>query len=194
MRFGIDEPGVRASGTRTETGSARVDELDLYDELATFSSLSPEEQREELESVERANALPALTVDDLPSVSFDFIEQSDVPTRPEREPDRWPEPLFDLIDESQFGPLEQPPSSEPAEPVFAFLEEPAQEPSQSRQATHLASQSDDLFDAASPLGDICSGAPLRSPPSMKCESCGAVSTIEDLFCLSCAQLLGEVCL
>jgi hypothetical protein len=192
MKFGADELDVRSSGTPVRAGSAHINEVDLYDELATFSALSPEEQLEELERIERANAQPALTVDDPSPGSIDFVEQSDAPTRAECELDRSPEPLFNLIDESRFEPLEQPQTGASVEPAFAFLEPSAEEPWQSRQASHLSSECDDSLGVTSPLGDICPDAPLLTKPAKKCDSCGAALAIEDLFCLSCGQLIGDL--
>lgn len=186
MKFGTDKPVMRASRTLTETGSAHIDELDLYDELATFSALSPEEQRDELERVERSNTPPVLTVDDPPTASFDFIEQSDVPTHPEL--DGSPEPVFNLIEESQVERIEQRPSWASADPAFAFVEESSQETSLTRGASQIAAALPDVLRSTSPLEVIDSGALATAKCQLKCESCGADSSLEDLFCLSCGEL------
>lgn len=192
MEFRTDDPGALASRTLTETDSAQVVELDLYDELATFSERSPEEQREELDRVERANAQPGPTVDDPPPACFAFIEQSDVPTLVEGELDRSPEPLFNLIDESQFEPPEQRTSWASAEPVFAFVEESSQETSLTSVASQIAAALPDALRSTSPLEVIDSGAMTTANCELNCESCGADSSLEDLFCLSCGQFLGEM--
>ncbi|MFY9607607.1 MAG: zinc ribbon domain-containing protein [Blastocatellia bacterium] len=191
MEFRTDEPGVLAGRTLNETGSAHIDELDLYDELATFSALSPEEQREETERVERANAQSALAVDDPLPVSFDFMEPSDVPTRADRELDRSPEPVFDLIDESQFERIEQSSAAASAEPAFAFVEESSEEPPLTSEASQIAAALPDVLRSTSPLEVIDSGAMTTAKGELKCESCGTDSSPEDLFCLSCGELLGE---
>lgn len=192
MEFRTDERGVLASRTPSEAGSAHINELDLYDELATFSALSPEEQRKELESVERANAKPALTVEDPFRVSFDFIEQSDVPTRLHGELDRSPDPVFNLIDEAQLERIEQSPSRSSSEPAFAFVEESSQETSLTSGASQFAAALPDVLRNTSPLEVIDSDAMTTAKGELKCESCGADSSLEDLFCLSCGQLLGEM--
>lgn len=188
MTFRTDEPGVHASRTGSETGSAHIGELDLYDELATFSALSPEQQRKELESLERHAAQPALTVEDSSRVSFDFLEQSDFPTRGDGDLDRSAEPVFNLIDESQLERVEQSPSWQSAEPAFAFVEESSKESSLSSGASQTAPALPDR--STSPLEVIDSGAMTSARCELRCESCGAESSPEDLFCLSCGQLLG----
>lgn len=190
MKFRSDGSGVRASGRVTGTRSTQKAELDLYDELLSFSALSPEEQRKELERVERKSAQLAVAVEEPAPVRFDFIEQSDLPARDEPEFDPASEPAFDLVDESLFEPLNQNSDAAPAEPVFAFLEE--QQTSRASEGSHLISESEDPFDVVSPLEDFCSGVTLRNETTLKCESCGAGSNVEDLFCPSCAQLLGEM--
>jgi hypothetical protein len=190
MEFRSDGSGARASGRLTETRSTQKAELDLYDELLSFSALSPEEQRKELERVERKSAQLAAAVEEPAAVRFDFIEQSDLPARDEPEFNPASEPAFDLVDESLFEPLDQRSDAAPAEPVFAFLEE--QQTPRASKGSHLISESEDPFDVAGPLEDICSGVMLRNETTLKCESCGAGSNVEDLFCPSCSQLLGEM--
>lgn len=179
------------SGTLTETGSAGSGELDLYEELANFSALSPEEQRKELKRVESAKAQPAVTVDDSPSAGFDYIELGELPPCAEGGLEQSSEPLSNPVDEAQFEPPGQRPSSASPEPLFTFSEEPVRESSQSSQASHLVCRSDDPFDEASPLEGICAEALLGAQTTMKCESCGATSNLEDLFCPSCSQLLND---
>ena len=192
MGFRTDERGVLTSRTLSETGSAHIDELDLYDELATFSALSPEEQRKELERVERSTDQPALTVEDPSPVTFDFIEQNDVPTRAGGELDRSPEPVFDLVDESQFEWIEQSPSWQSAEPAFAFVEESSEGTSLPSETSQIAAALPDLLRSTSPLEVIASGAMATEQCELKCGSCGAGSNLEDLFCLSCGEFLGEM--
>ena len=189
MEFRSDGSGARASGKLAEARSTQNAELDLYDELVSFSALSPEEQKNELERVERKGAQLAAAVEEAAPVRFDFIEQSDLPARDVPEFNPASEPVFDLIDESFFEPLDQRSDAAPAEPVFAFLEQQQSSPASERN--HLISESEDPFDVASPLEDICSGVVFRNETTLKCESCGTGSNLEDLFCLSCAQLLGE---
>jgi hypothetical protein len=190
MELRSDRPGAREGWRLTETRTTQKAELDLYDELLSFSALSPEEQRKELERVERKSAQLFVAVEEPAPVRFDFVEQSDLPARDEAEFNPALEPAFDLVDESLFEPLDRPSDALPAEPVFAFLEE--QQTSQASEGSHLVSESEDPFDVASPLEDICSGVMLRNETTLKCESCGAGSNVEDLFCPSCAQLVGEL--
>jgi hypothetical protein len=190
MEFRSDVSGARTSGKLADTGSTQKAELDLYDELVTFSALSPEEQRKQLERVVRESAQLAAAVEEPAPVRFDLIEQSDLPARDEPEFNPASEPAFDLVDESLFEPLDRRSDAALAEPAFAFVEE--QQSSHSSEGSHLSSESEDPFDVASPLEDICSGVMLRTETNLKCESCGAGSDLEDLFCLSCAQLLGEM--
>jgi hypothetical protein len=190
MEFRSDGSGARASGKLADTGSTQKTELDLYDELSSFTALSPEEQRKELERVVRESAQLAVAVEEPVPVRFDFIEQSDLPASDEPESNPASEPAFDLGDESLFEPLDQRSDAAPAESVFAFLEE--QQSSQAREGSHLISESEDPFDVVSPLEDFCSGVTLRNETTLKCESCGAGSNLEDLFCPSCAQLLAEM--
>ena len=190
MEFRSDGSGARASGKLAETRSTQNAELDLYDELLSFSALSPEAQRKELERVVRESVRLAGAVEESAPVRFDFIEQSDLPAPDEPEFNPASEPAFDLVDESLFEPLDQRSDAAPAEPVFAFLEE--QQSSRASESSHLISESEDPFDVASPLENICSGVVLSNETTLKCESCGAGSNLEDLFCLSCAQLLGEM--
>ena len=71
MEFRTDEPGGR---------SAHIDEVDLYDELAKFSSLSPEEQREQLGELNRE-------ITSMPSASQSTRSRSAGPTcRPSTPP------------------------------------------------------------------------------------------------------------
>jgi hypothetical protein len=190
MEFRSDGSGARASGKLADTGSTQKTELDLYDELSSFTALSPEEQRKELERVVRESAQLAVAVEEPVPVRFDFIEQSDLPASDEPESNPASEPAFDLGDESLFEPLDQRSDAAPAESVFAFLEE--QQSSQAREGSHLISESEDPFDVVSPLEDFCSGVTLRNETTLKCERCGAGSNLEDLFCPSCAKLLGEL--
>ena len=110
MEFRTDQPGVLASRTLRETGSAHIDEVDLYDELATFSALSPEEQRKELE----------------------------------------------------------------------------------RETSQIAAAPADVLKTTSPLEVIDLGTITNEKCELKCEGCGAASSLEELFCWSCGQLLGEM--
>jgi hypothetical protein len=192
MEFRTDEPGVLASRTLRETGSAHIDEVDLYDELATFSALSPEEQRKELKRIETANIQPALAADDLTPVSFDFIEQRDVPTREHAEFDRSCEPVFNLIDESQLERNVKGQSWASAEPAFNFIEESSQEASLTSETGQIAAAPADVLRTTSPLEVIDSGAITNEKCELKCDGCGAASCLEELFCLSCGQFLGEM--
>jgi hypothetical protein len=164
--------------------------MDLYDELVTFSALSPEQQRTELERVVMESAQLAAAVEEPAPIRFDLIEQSDLPAPDEPEFNPASEPAFDLVDESLFEPLDRRSDAALAEPVFAFVEE--QQSSHSSEGSHLSSESEDPFDVASPLEDICSGLILRTETNLNCDSCGAESSVKDLFCPSCAQLLGEM--
>src|SRR6476660_8006396 len=100
MKFRRDEPGARASGTLSEPASIETVELDLYDELSSFSALSPEEQRKELEHVARASAQPATVSEEPAAAIFEFMDQPDLRAHQESETNSSPEPTFNLIEDS----------------------------------------------------------------------------------------------
>jgi len=192
MELRHDEPGVRGSGTLGQTGSTQICELDLYDELVNFSALSPEEQRRQLKRVERSSDPHVVIAKEPDPVSFDFIERSDLPASSKPAFNRSAEPAFSLFDESLFELLDQRPEPPPVETFFAFVEEPAQHTSPSIEGNHLACELNDSLKGTSPLEDICSGTMLSPETTLTCESCGAASNLEDLFCAACGQLLGEL--
>lgn len=189
MKLTRSETGARGSGRLIEPLSTETAELDLYDELVSFTELSPDQQREELERVARANAPPVTTAEE--SASFDFLEQSDLPARDEPESNSSTEAAFNLIDEPLCDPLDSPDGDSSAHTIFAFVEELSPETSRGSEDSPVAAQPDPLR-STSPLEDIYSGAMTAAECEHRCESCGAVSSLEDLFCLSCGQLLGEM--
>ena len=191
MEFRSDESGARSSGMLTEPASTTALELDLYDELSSFSALSPEEQRKELERIAPAVARPASAAENRARESFDFIEPSDLPELAEPILDQSTRPSFDLIDESPLEPVDLP-DPPPAQPIFAFVEEPARESIHARDDGHFTSESTPTLEGTSPLVDMFSGVSLSLETELRCESCGAASNTEDLFCLACGQLLAEM--
>lgn len=191
MKRRRDEPGAPGSGTLIESLSTAIVELDLYDELVSFSALSPVQQREELEKVARANAQVVTTTEE-PPASFNFMEQGDLPASDGPESNSPSEPAFNLIDEPLCDPLDRQGGDAPADPVFAFVEKSSQDASQASEDIIVAAAPPDALRNTSPLGDIDSGAVTTAECELKCGSCGAGSSPEDLFCLSCGQLLGEM--
>jgi hypothetical protein len=191
MKLRRDEQGAPGSGTLIEPLSTEIAELDLYDELVTFTTLSPDQQREELEHVAQASAQPVTAAEE-PPASFDFLEQSDLPARDEPGSNSSTEPAFNLIDEPLCDPLDQRHGDVSAHPVFAFVEESSQETSLASEDNPVAAEPPDALRRTSPLEDIYAGAMTTPECELKCESCGAASSLEDLFCLSCGQLLGEM--
>ena len=139
MEFKGDEPGTRSSAMLTEPASTTVIELDLYDELLSFSTLSSEEQRKELERV--AQLLAAR-----PGQPTGAEEQ-----RRELE-------LISIAIED--GPI-------------------VCDPSDKREGT-------------GPFADMVSGVNPSVETMLSCGNCGAASSAEDLFCLSCGELVAEV--
>lgn len=214
MQFRSDESCARSSDLLIEPASRTVVELDLYDELSNFSALSPEqqrkelervalplgahasvpagaeEQRKELERVALAPAPPAPAAENRAPATFDFIKRSDLPNRDGRDLDQSAELAFSLIDGSQLEPpdLPDPPR---AQPIFAFIEETADEPSKASEDGLKVSEAHGTLGGTSPLADLFSGVSLTLETALRCESCGAASTAEDLFCLSCGELVGE---
>jgi hypothetical protein len=191
MKFRRDEPGARASGTLSEPASIETVELDLYDELSSFSALSPEEQRKELERVALASASPAVASGEPAPASFEFMDQPDLRAHEGSESNSSYEPAFKLIEESLLTPPDQPPG-EPSQPVLALIEEQAQEPAHPVEESQVAGELVDTLRKTSPLDDIYSGVMATPETSLKCGSCSADSNVEDLFCPSCGQLLSEM--
>jgi len=56
----------------------------------------------------------------------------------------------------------------------------------------MVTDSSDKREGTGPLADMVSGVDLSVQTTLRCESCGAASTAEDLFCLSCGELMGVV--
>ncbi|MEK6300201.1 MAG: hypothetical protein AABO41_05720 [Acidobacteriota bacterium] len=191
MEFRSDESGARSSDRLIEPASTTMVELDLFDELSNFSALSSEEQRKDLERIGLASAQPAPTAGKPAPANFDFIEQSDWAEAKAPTLDQFAEPTFDLIDESLLEPPDLP-DPPPAQPVFAFVEQPAQQVSQPIEDGRFASEPPDTLGVTSPLADIFSGVILTLETALSCENCGADSGKEDLFCLSCGELVGEI--
>lgn len=152
MDFRSDESGARSSDLLTKHASTTMVELDLYDELSSFSALSPEEQRKELERV----ALPQ-------------AKHASVPFGAEK-----------LRGEPESVRL-----SLGAQPV---------PPAQERTSSNLDFiEGNDLRKCDGPESD----EPVEIPgvaTALRCESCGAVATTEDLFCVSCGELVGDLSL
>ena len=192
MGFKRDEPGMHASRTLTETGSTQSGELDLYDQLVAFSALSPEAKSKELERAEKSSDPPAVTFEEPAGPRFDFLEQSDPPDTDKPEFNQLAEPVFTLIDEAHFAPPDQHPKRAPVESVFAFVAEEPNETSQPIEGKRLTSESYGSLNGTSPLEEVCSGTVLSPESKQKCENCGAASNMEELFCPSCSQLLGDI--
>ena len=139
MEFKGDEPGTRSSGLLTDSSSTTVIELDLYDELLSFSMLSPDEQRKELERVAQLLA------------------------------------------------------GRPGQPTGA------EEQRRELELVSIAIEDDPIVsdppakgEEAGPLVDVFSAGGSAVETTLICESCGAASTAEDLFCLCCGELVGGV--
>src|ERR1700752_134019 len=191
MKFRRDEPGARASGTLSEPASIEIAELDLYDELSTFSGLSPEEQSKELERVALARARPAGVSEDPAPPIFEFIDQPDLRVQEGSESNSAPEPAFNLVEEFVLTPPDQPPG-EPSQPVLTLIEEQGQDALHPAEESQIAGELVDTLRKTSPLDDIYSGAMATPEASLKCGRCSADSHVKDLFWPACGRLWSEM--
>lgn len=189
MGFRNDERG----GTLTHTGSTQANELDLYSDLAAFTALSPEDQSKESERIKGENDQAVVTGEVPARARLDLFERSDLPATGKPEFNQASEPEFSLIDEALFAPRDQSLEQASVESDFAFVTEAPNENSQPRKkGGHMTSELNEPLSRTSPLEETCPVSVLPSENSQECETCGTASSIEELFCPSCGQLLGNI--
>jgi RNA polymerase subunit RPABC4/transcription elongation factor Spt4 len=182
MEFKTDEANLRAD-------SNQAGEIDLYDELVAFSSLSPEDQ----------SCVPA------PRPVNDSEEAICEPVKGRE--NQSVEPIkqqpFDLIDRAELRPVEEPSANAIEDFPFELPYEPAPEmerkpsfespragqsnPGQPNQGTgdlDLAY----LLRVTGPL--IALGLTMNSDSSLLvCRDCRSQSSSKDMFCVNCGGLL-----
>jgi RNA polymerase subunit RPABC4/transcription elongation factor Spt4 len=197
MELETDEVSLRAN-------SNGVDEIDLYDDLMAFSSLSPEEQKKESEprvtnkSEHASQSASQFFYADLPASdepilepttemddrSFELIEQSS----------------FDLIGQPMSQPVEEPsantnegsPFELPDEPAFQEVRESSSrliEAAEPRQKKSDYLDLNYLLRVTGPL--VALGVTAAGSSLLACRDCGSPASGEDMFCVTCGGLLDQ---
>jgi hypothetical protein len=198
MEFNKNEGAILAS---VESAAASVAEIDLYDELITFSGLSPEEQlrifarskKSEEKPVERPGSGSISAQNTGSSVEIQVTElQAANMSEPE-------DPITG-VRINEVRPEASEASSLTGSPS-ALSSTPAQSNPNSEDTAAKAEVSDvspQLFDRSrtgpllaglSVFGDFVFAGDLSRGV---CLACGAESAAEDLFCVSCGVFIDEI--
>jgi hypothetical protein len=198
MELETDEANLRAD-------SSRIDEIELYNDLIAFSSLSPEERGKELPERIASTARPAT------QAAGEFVYADlDASSKPAPEPvEERGSQGFELIGPSSFELVDQPVSQTVEEPSaftvedipFETQDEPAPDVERGSsfellQAEEPRQKKSDYLDlnyllrVTGPLIAFGMSASEASP-LLVCRDCGSQSSIEDMFCVTCGELLDK---
>lgn len=148
---------------------ASADEINLYDELLTFSELSPQERCSEADH---------------------FVEQQERQPHTERESLRT-QPLTQVRSENEPGQT-QPLTHDEYEPHADADATDEIEPQEVSSALHHELQSTTEFGDSGPFGAMSSEFQYTGAlfPGV-CLGCGAESGADDLFCITCGAFVDE---
>ncbi len=154
---------------RVESGplypvAAAVDEINLYDELLTFSEMSPEER-----SLKASDINQPQPVDET-----DRLERGSIPTQPLTQ------------DRSRIEPLQTQPL------IHDHAEVPTSHPAPAHAESEPEIQPKTEFGDSGPFGALASEFQYNGSLSGgTCLGCGAESGAEDLFCITCGAFVDE---
>ncbi|MFP5264190.1 MAG: double zinc ribbon domain-containing protein [Blastocatellia bacterium] len=196
MGFKADEADLRAD-------SNQGGEIDLYDELVAFSSLSPEDRGR--------GQSPSFANDPVPApqsaAGFVYANPADsggagagaAPAPGDLSPEPISFPSFELTDRAGPRPVENPPASPiedfpfelPYEPVNDIGGRPSFGRLQADQSGHGGTGDLDLAYLLRVTGPLIALNVSANPasPLLVCKDCRSQSSSGDMFCVTCGGLL-----
>ena len=185
--------------------SNRVGELDLYDELVAFTDLAPEDRSRHSTPRLANEAEPAWdATGGFVYADTDGPDEATVEPIKERENQSF-EPInqtsFELVDQAELRPAEEPPDNPIEDFPFELPYEPAavteREPSYEHPRADESNQCSDvdldlayLLRVTGPL--IALGMAMSADSSLLvCKDCRSQSSSKDMFCVTCGGLLED---